>query len=419
MHLSTARLLALAALLGCSTPATDARDAAGSDAGGGGVDAPGTDTGGGGGDQDAAVPPGPHVVDLSAGANETCAVLVDGTIRCWGDNGERQLGAGSTEASSVQPLEVVGISDAVEVSVGVELACARHVTGTVSCWGGGANGRLGDGTTDDHPTPIAVPGLDHVVAVEAGVYIACALRDDGSVWCWGRLGDTGNDLGGTTSPTAVAGLAGVESLSLAPNGGTGTSSTQSCGVRQDGTAYCWGANDYGQLGTGDQMDTRRPVDVMGLTGTSLLAAGGRHTCALTTDGATHCWGFPGWVGDGNASDDRFLPVVISTPVPFLALDAGDGHTCAIGDDGGIYCWGDCGRGQCGDGTVLGGSYQRLVPTRVAGIDDAVLVTTGASHSCATTARDVTYCWGDTGWGQLGSGTATTLERVNTPRPVVW
>ena len=102
----------------------------------------------------------------------------------------------------------------------------------------------------------------------------------------------------------------------------------------------------------------------------------------------------------------------------LLYTSGSNHTCALTGDGSVYCWGNCGRGQCGDGTVLGGSYTLLVPTRAV-IDDVEIVTAGSNHSCAHTSASVTYCWGDTTYGQLGSGEATSLERVSTPRAVVW
>lgn len=410
------RLGCAALAIGCGEPSTTddagATDAPASD--GGEVDGAAPTDGGG---VDAPAAPSPRLLDLSAGPTSSCAVIDDGTIRCWGDNRARQLGAGSTDDESVTPLAVVGIDDAVEVEVGYELACARHEGGTVSCWGNNTNGRLGDGTEDDRETPVAVSGLTDVVDVEVGLYITCALKDDGTEWCWGRMADIGNGFEGSMVPVQVDGLSGVTAIGLSTNEGTGSSSTVSCGVRDDGSAYCWGPNNYGQLGTGDQDDSRIPIDVGVLTDVVTISPGGSHTCAIT-ESDTFCWGFPGSVGDGNGSENRFSPVPVTSDETFVAIDAGSNHTCAVTDGGDVYCWGNCGRGQCGDGTTLGGSYSLLVPTRAV-IDDVDIVTAGGAHSCAYTDAGVTYCWGDTTYGQLGSGEATSLERVNVPTAVVW
>lgn len=413
-RLSTVCLVIL--LGGCPSPTPEDRDAPLPDVPG--TDAPGADVPSDldGGGLDAPIAAGPHLVDLSAGSNATCAVLDDGTVRCWGDNRERQLGSGTTVDESVLPLAVASIDDAVEVSVGYEFACARHAGGTVSCWGAGTNGRLGNGTTDDQPTPVPVAGLTGVVEIEVGLYIACARRDDDTEWCWGRMADIGNGFEGSMVPVAVTGLSGVSSIALAPNAGTGSNSTVSCGVRDGGAAYCWGYNNYGQLGIGDQSDSRVPVAVGVLTGVTAISPGGIHTCALATGGA-FCWGFPGYVGDGNGSDNRFSPTAIAGA--FVAIDAGDTHTCAVDAAGAVSCWGNCGRGQCGDGSTLSAGLSLLEPTATVGLAGVELLSAGANHTCAYTSAGVTYCWGDTTYGQLGSGEATSLERVNAPRPVVW
>ena len=72
-----------------------------------------------------------------------------------------------------------------------------------------------------------------------------------------------------------------------------------------------------------------------------------------------------------------------------------------------------------DGSTLGGGLSLLEPTATATLAGVELLSAGANHTCAYTSAGVTYCWGDTTYGQLGSGEATSLERVNAPRPVVW
>ena len=170
---------------GCPTP-SDTPDAARENVDAfvpDGVDAPmPSDTG--------SAPSGPRLVSLAAGENTSCAVLEDGTARCWGRGDAGQLGNGTTD-SSVRPVEVSGLTDAIAISTGYEIACALRSGGTVMCWGGGFNGRLGNGAEDDSPVPVAVTGLDSVTQIRAGYSTVCALRDDGTVWCWGRGGELG------------------------------------------------------------------------------------------------------------------------------------------------------------------------------------------------------------------------------------
>ncbi|MDO8412846.1 MAG: hypothetical protein Q7S51_03530, partial [Gallionellaceae bacterium] len=120
---------------------------------------------------------------ISAGNSHTCAVLNDGSVRCWGNNSSGKLGDGSTTDSSI-PVAVSGISTAVEVSAGSNHSCAVLSDGSVRCWGDNFSGQLGNGSTARSSTPVAVSGLSTVVAVSAGSSYSCAVLSDGAVRCW-------------------------------------------------------------------------------------------------------------------------------------------------------------------------------------------------------------------------------------------
>jgi alpha-tubulin suppressor-like RCC1 family protein len=243
------------------------------------------------------------VVAIAAGGAQTCALSVAGDVWCWGDNRSGQIGDGTTIQTSI-PVRVIGLSNpVVSISVGAQHACALTADGSVLCWGDNANGQLGNGTQNASNIPVAVNGLNNVIsAIAAGGQHTCALATDGGVKCWGdnSLGQLGNGNGAkgvvSTKPVDVTGLAtGVVGIAA---------SSQTCAVKFDGSVLCWGDNLSGQLSVGGTTLSTVPVPVPGLTeGISAIAAGYSHTCVMTTAGSLQCVGDNsfGQLGDGTIS----------------------------------------------------------------------------------------------------------------------
>jgi alpha-tubulin suppressor-like RCC1 family protein len=339
----------------------------------------------------------------------------DSEARCWGDNRVGQLGDG-TKTSSVKPVAVSGLTDAVAISTGYEFSCAIREGGTVVCWGSGTNGHLGNGASEDSSVPVAVTGLTGAEEIQAGFTTACALVDDGTVWCWGRGGQLGSDsFTDSNVPVQVPGLSGVAHLTGASHGGTSLSS-HTCGVRDDGTAFCWGLNSDGQNGDGTQDDARTPVEVKGLDEATAITAGMTHGCAVE-GGETFCWGASSLIGDGSV-ERRFEPTAVVGDASFTALTAGFDHSCGLTSAGDLWCWGRNGSGQIGDGKELVVSDVRLEPVKAA-ISHVRLVAAGASHTCAVDHSDQTWCWGRNEYGERGWGTVGSGERSNVPTLVSW
>lgn len=363
------------------------------------------------------------VASVAGGGRFACAVLTDGTVRCWGRNQRGQLGDGTT-TDRLGAVPVTGLTGVASLGLGGSHACAVLTDGTVKCWGWNAYGQLGLGTIVDQATPTSVPGLANVAKVTAGERHTCAVLADGSMRCWGyngngRLGD--NTATDRLSPVTVPGLSGVRDASSGAN--------HTCAVTTAGHAFCWGQNTFGQLGTGTTTESRVPVRAGTFDLADRIVAGYQHTCAHIYNaynvpgGTARCWGSNGYgqLGDGllnhgttcGPSDCAMSPVVITGFTGNIAeLSLTPYSTCLRTDLGALWCWGYNNLGQVGDGTLT----TRTSPVLLAFPAIEKLWPTAGSHLCVTRADspDV-FCWGWNDAGQVGDG---TLENRNAPTAVL-
>ena len=251
-------------------------------------------------------------VSLLAAADMHNCVIISGAVKCWGYNGEGELGNGRT-TTSWTPVSASGLSSGVTaLASGAFHSCAVTSTGTVKCWGDNYFGGLGDGTTDSSSVPVPVTGLTGAAGIATSNAQSCAVLISGGAKCWGynsqgQLGD------GTTTnrliPTAVSGLSsGVTAIATSVGG------NHSCAVLSSGTVQCWGNNYSGQLGDGSTTQSLTPVSVSGLSSSAITVATGQdHTCALLAVGSVQCWGNNsyGQLGDGTGSiSNRYSPLTV-------------------------------------------------------------------------------------------------------------
>lgn len=340
--------------------------------------------------QDEGVLAGKKVVKIVVVQFHTCALTDEGKVYCWGRNSSGQLGDGTTIDRPV-PVQVSGaLAGKVVTDIGGtgNATCAIS-GGKIYCWGTNWMALTGRNTTSGStlsPTLVSATNTSTTLPTN---YTATALATSGSrsavmcaianskAYCWGRntVGSVGdNSTTDRTVPTKVYDggvLSGKTVTAISQDGYISPETggyTHVCALAS-GKVYCWGENNYGQLGNNSTTDSRVPVAVVStgvLNGKTIqdIKVGLNHSCVLA-DGGVYCWGIgaSGQVGD-NASSDRRVPVAVATDPNALTssnvvtLGAGSNRGCAVITDGRTFCWGYNADGQIGDGTTI----NRRIPT---------------------------------------------------------
>jgi len=352
------------------------------------------------------------VNSVSTGEMFSCAVFNNRTGKCWGLNNMGALGDGTLVSSSL-PVSVSGLIEATAIDSGARHSCALTNDRTIRCWGDNQLGQAGDGSGVSYTTPVTVSGISPNLALEdvrqvtSGVFHNCAILQDYTAVCWG-LNNSGELGDGSTvnksTPVAVSGsISNFEQLSA--GGHSISPSAFTCGLVDNGTVYCWGENNQGQLGDNSTTDNSTPDLVMGLTNVASISAGGRHVCAVQDNGSGLCWGdnLYGQLGDNSTTgQDNYMATNIVGNDNFSAISAGYYHTCGLLVDSSVRCWGDNRYGQLGDNSTT----NREIPTAVSGITSATAISSGDYHTCAVLADQSVKCWGYNNYGQLGDNTQT-------------
>jgi alpha-tubulin suppressor-like RCC1 family protein len=357
----------------------------------------------------------PAAVAVRAGRAHTCALIADGSVRCWGRNDAGQLGGGSTGVASPTPVTVkasasVALGNVTAIAAGEKHTCALNAAGTVQCWGDGAFGQLGATATTSALYPVAFGSSNQWVAVDAGWSHTCAIGAiSGKVWCAGlnASGQLGN--GNTTnqpSPVQVS-IPATRATRLA------LGRLHTCIIDNFVMPYCWGDNSNGQVGNGLE-----PLNATTYVAPSVqsygagLFAGNDATCHVE-NGQLSCWGAVGGFSPPASPFTTPLQIGISEADNVTALVAGRNHTCALLADGLTSCFGAGSQGQLG----LGSPHVDLSVATSLGAYQFWAIGAGGDDTCASFSDGQgATCWGAGSYGQLAQSTGGTPDKVASDLP---
>ena len=334
-----------------------------------------------------------------AGQAFTCA-LVSGRAWCFGANADGALGTGDVQ-THLSPTAVATASGFDVMAGGENHACGlERGTGAVLCWGYSASGQLGLGDTVTRTAPTRVPLGQPALAVAAGYNHTCAIGADHSLWCWGdntegQLGQS-DATGAANAPSPVRVGTRADWLRVAAGQG------HTCAIEAPGTMWCWGRNTRSETGTDPAtVQLRSPVQTGAFADWRDLDVGQDASCGIRGDGSLWCWGDNsfGQLGSAPSAQAVTAPAQVGADTDYAQISIDTFSACARKTGGSIACWGRNAEGQLG----VGDTVDRYAPTQVGSLTTWTSVSVGRFHSCFSQRDGSVYCAGDNSSGQLGLG----------------
>ncbi len=354
-----------------------------------------------------------RVSGIATGGAHACLMDEGSVPWCWGDNTRQQVGvAGMLSVSSPQPLGILDcFSPPVPLS-GFDTTCFFCAPRqTLWCFGDNRYGQLGLSDTFNRSSPVSIsapasPWTDMAI----GAAHLCGVDRDGRAACAGD--NTAGQLGDGTNESRTH-FAFVQPPETAFFVQAAAGSDFTCALDDSGHAWCWGANDFGQLGTGHSGANPVPARVDHESPFHAITAGNFHACALDVSGNAWCWGRNenGQLGIGQLVSQN-APAAVHMPpgAVFGEVRCGGNSCCGVDSRKRVWCWGANGSGQLGIGP--GPDRSEPQPVLLSGEESFANVAVGGSFACAVSTRSHVFCWGANDRGQLGDGT-----RISSAYPV--
>ncbi|QDK38986.1 hypothetical protein [Bdellovibrio sp. NC01] len=283
---------------------------------------------------------------IASGQFHMCGILTSsGQLRCWGKNDSGQVSLDPTTYPQMLSPTIVdsGVSYS-QVRPGFNHTCAITSSNIVRCWGNNIYGAVGNGGSGANViTPTSVSDGNTYKSVSAGYLFSCGVTTSGILKCWGDSADgkLGNNDNGTSDSYVPLQIDTADTFIKVSSG-----LRSSCAITSNNYLKCWGANDSGQLGTGDNTGRIVPTYVDGSTKYNYIAMGTTHSCGITTAGALKCWGgnTSGQLGNG-ALTGSSSPIVVDGANVYIDVTVGNDFSCGLLQNGKINCWGGNRYGQ--------------------------------------------------------------------------
>jgi len=382
---------------------------------------------------------------LSVGESHVCSIMVDKSLWCWGNNTNGQMGDGSYSNKS-SPTAVSVTNQWSDISVGLNHSCAIDIRKNLWCWGDVVDGP--DFITVAEPSMIdpeilwqtVYTGWDSTCAIsnnknknfscwggslklpnsksfdefnviphaqsvteryfDSSSSHSCLIDDKKKLWCWGtnKFGQLGRGFAvDDSSINFDAEMISGEWINISVNRGASSDDNgHSCGIKQDKSLWCWGANQVGQLGLGDAQDIWLPQNVASDTRWKEVALGKNHSCGIQTDNSLWCWGSNGFGQLGIPSVDIIsTPMRVNSDRNWRQVSASSRNTCAAKFDGSVWCTGFNQSGQLG----LGFKSFQSDPEKI--LSDVRQISVSDNYLCATDNQNKLYCWGNNELFELG------------------
>ncbi len=272
-----------------------------------------------------AIPIASKIKEIDLHAGTVCVLTLDSAVYCWGYNAGGHIGNATTVSSS-SPVAVLqgAIPPGVtikDIDVGASYVCAVGTDDRIYCWGINTGGQLGDGSQTARTTPVqtllgAMPSGGQVIGLSAGSNNTCAIVSGQRAYCWG-VGSTGRNGDGTTTlRTSPVQIYQTNGMAVGTTQHVSIGALHTCSVDAAGAPYCWGAGSYGANGSGGNQ-TRPNAIARGAIPSSAtitaVSAGNNVTCMIDNEKKLYCWGDNefGQLGVGSAASSVTTPTEVT------------------------------------------------------------------------------------------------------------